>query len=951
MSYRFQQPEQDGGDLGPPPGPFRFRPQRRPRIPGGATRWLLAGALLIIVFIIANVAKDLYADWLWFDSIGYRSVYRLRLVTRVWLFFAGGGVFLAFFSANLLLALRLASRNFSAEDLTFGATPPASVRRIAMLVGIAIVLFTAVIFGTQAAGQWDTILLLQNSKSFGIDDPLFNQDIGFYVFRLPALKFIVAWSLALVILTVIAVGGIYIARTLAGGFEGAARAVRAHVSLLLVLTVGLFIWRYWLTRYDLVFSERGAAFGAAYTDVNAQLPVTYVLMALAAITAVAIVVSAFRPRLLYLPVGATIVWVVAGIAGGLIYPAAIQRFDVEPNELAKERKYIARNLEATRFAYGLDEIEEQPYPARNSVSAQEIESNPDTIQNIRLWDHRPLLQTLEQIQTIRPLYTFLNVDVDRYEIDGTQRQVMLAARELDPERLPADAQGWVNERLQYTHGFGITMIPVNEVVEEGLPAFFVKDIPPTGDIPVEQPRIYYGEESDHYVIVNTSEDEFDYASGDDEQQRNRFDGDGGVELSSIVRRFVYAWEFADTNMLISGALNSDSRLLYRRNIRTRVSEVAPFLRLDNDPYLVVADGNLYWMQDAYTVTDSYPYSTRTGGINYVRNSVKIATNAYDGEMTFYLVDESDPIVQAYNDIYPDLFTPFSQMPESLRSHLRYPEDLFRMQSQLYLRYHIRDADVFFNREDAWTIPNEVTGASQQLPVDPYYVIMRLPGEEEEEFVLFTPFSPARRNNTIAWLAARADGDNYGKLIAYRFPTEELVFGPSQVESRIDQDTTVSAQISLWNQSGSSVIRGNLLMIPIGQGNLFVEPLYLQATSGSLPELKRVVVANGNNIAMEPTLGRALEVVLGRANPTTPTTGDLTPGATPGTPPTTGTPPPTSTPQPTSELPDDVDALIDDANASFERAQQLLRDGDFAGYGEEIERLEDILQRLSELTGQ
>ncbi len=950
--FRFQPPD-DSGQLGPPPGPFRFRAQRRRfRLPGGLMRWGIALAAIIIVFIVASIAKDIYADWLWFESVGYRSVYRLRIVTRIWLFFAGFGVFVAFFGANVYVALRLASRGLTGDTLSFGETDPAAVRRIGLVIGAAVVLFLGVIFGSQAAGQWNKVLLLTHSKSFGAEDPVFHQDIGFYVFQLPALNFIAGWLLALLVVTVLAVGGIYIARSIAGGFSGESRFTRPHISLLLVLTIAVFCWRYWLQRYSLVFSDRGSVFGATYTDIHAQLPVTYVLMALAAVTAVAIIISAFRPRLLFLPVGATAIWVVGAIAAGAIYPAAIQRFEVEPNELARERTYITRNIEATRAAYGLDNIEEQPYPAQNTVSAQEIAANADTVQNIRLWDHRPLLQTLEQIQTIRPLYTFLNVDIDRYVVDGTVRQVMLAARELDPDRLPADARGWVNRRLQYTHGFGVTMLPVNEVVEEGLPSFFIKDIPPAGEIPIEQPRIYYGEQSENYVVVNSSEDEFDYASGDDQQEKNRFDGGGGVRLNSLFRRITYAWKLADTNLLISSALDDDSRLLYRRNIRDRVHSIAPFLHIDSDPYIVVADGKLYWMLDAYTASNDYPYSTRTGDINYIRNSVKIVVDAYDGSLTFYLVDGDDPIARAYADIYPDLFTSFDNMPPSLRDHIRYPEDLFRLQSQLYLRYHIQDPGVFYNKEDAWTIPSEVSGVGQQQQVEPYYVIMRLPGEQEEEFVLFVPFTPARRNNTIAWLAARADEANYGKLLAFRFPTETLVYGPSQVESRIDQDTTVSAQLSLWNQSGSQVIRGNLLMIPIGNGNLFVEPIYLQATSGSLPELKRVIVVNGNNIAMEPTLGRSLEVVLGRAAPTSPTVGEGSP--TPVTSPTTepGTTPEPTVAEPTTEpLPDSVDALIQDANESFNRAQQLLRDGDFAGYGEEVERLQDILQRLDQLAVQ
>lgn len=938
-------PQDEGQDLGPPPGVFRF--PRRPsfRVPGGALRWGILAVALIVLFIIADIAKGIYADWLWFDSVDYLSVYRLRIVTRIWLFFTGGGVFLLFFGANVLIAARMAATG-ERLAIPFGDAEPAAVRRLVIIGGVTAALLLAVIFGGQAAGQWQKVLLYINSQPFGQDDPVFHQDIGFYVFRLPLLNFIVAWSLAAAIVTTIAVAALYTTRLLLGGSAvSVPRAARPHVSLLLVIVIALFIWRYWLGRYGLLYSERGPVTGAVYTDLHAQLPVIYVLMGFGAVTAVAILASLYRRALVALPLVATALWVVAGIIGGLIYPATVQRFQVEPNELSVERTYIQRNIEATRAAYGLDSIDERPFPARASVTTDEVDANPETIQNIRLWDHRPLLQTLDQIQTIRPLYDFLGVDVDRYVIDGDLRQVMLSARELNPDRLPEDAQSWVNRRLQFTHGFGLAMVPVNEVVQEGLPDFFVRDIPPAGALPVDEPRIYFGEMPDHYVLVNSDEEEFDYPIGE-EAAKTAFSGDGGIKLNSFWRRFVYAWEFGDTNILISSALSDDSRLLYRRNIQQRIHEIAPFLQLDFDPYLVLADGRLFWVQDAYTTTNRYPYSTPSGAINYIRNSVKITVNAYDGSVTFYLTDPNDPIARAYDGIYPDLFTPLDDMPPAVREHLRYPEQLFRTQAQLYRTYHIRQANALYNREDLWDIPTEVFVDQEQV-IEPYYVIMRIPGEPQEEFVLFVPFRPANRNNTIAWLAARSDGENYGKLLSFRFPTDALVFGPSQIESRIDQDTAISQQFSLWNQSGSQVIRGNLLMIPIGEGNLFVEPIYLQATAGQLPELKRVVVVNGNNIAMEPTLGRALAVVFGRAEPTTPTTEGPIPAS-----PTAGpgeTPAPTPTSQPTTELPDDIAQLISDANDSFNRAQALLQQGDFAGYGEEISRLEEILQRLTELT--
>lgn len=921
------------------------------------SRWAAVLVVAVVLFAIASILRGIYADWLWFDNVAgahgrdYLSVYRLRIVTRIWLFFAGLGVFLGFFGANVLFALRQALR-VGGVALPWAEGDAGAAQRVLLVVAIAATLFVAVIFGAQAAGQWNSILLLVNSEPFGVDDPAFGQDVGFYVFDLPALNFIVGWSLAVVVLTTIVVVAIYAGRLLLAPGDTGPPLARPHVSLLLVIAIGLFVWRYWLGRYALVYSERGAAFGAGWTDIHAQVPVIYTLMAFGALTALAILASVFQRRLLALPVGAAVLWVVAAIVGGMIYPATVQRFQVEPNELVRERPYIARNIEATRAAYALDRIEERPFPARAEVTAAEIESNPETIQNIRLWDHRPLLQTLNQIQALRQLYDFRNVDVDRYVVNGKLRQVMLAVRELNPEKLPRDAQGWVNRRLEFTHGFGVAMSPVNEFGAEGLPRFFLKDIPPTGVIDLRQPRIYYGEMPDHYVVVNGDEPEFDYQSGA-QRRTTVFYGEGGVKLNSFLRRLVYAWEFTDLNLLISDALNEDSRLLYRRNIRDRIETIAPFLRLDADPYPVIANGQVFWIQDAYTTTDKYPYATRVGGINYLRNSVKIVVNAYDGSTTFYLIEPNDPIVRVYDKIYPDLFTPLQEMPAALRAHLRYPEELFRTQAQLYLRYHIQDPTVFYNREDTWDIPHEVVEQGVEQPIEPYYVIMRLPGEAREEFALILPFRLAQRDNTIAWLAARSDGEHYGRLLAFRFPTESLVFGPRQVESRIDQDEEISAQLTLWNQAGSQVIRGNLLMIPVGEGNLFVEPIYLQAAGRQLPELKRVVVANGPNIAMEPTLARALAVVLGRAEPSAPVIEDgrptpaPTPGATPlPTPSARGTPAPTAT-----AAPADINALIREANERFQRAQQLLQQGDFSGYGEEIERLGQILQRLMELSGQ
>jgi uncharacterized membrane protein (UPF0182 family) len=643
------------------------------------------------------------------------------------------------------------------------------------------------------------------------------------------------------------------------------------------------------------------------------------------------------------------VWALVAVAGAGLYPASVQRLQVQPNELEKERSYIERNIEMTRRAFGLDQIEEEAYPAAAAVTAAEIQANPETINNLRLLDVEPLRETYAQIQTIRPLYEFLDVDIDRYIIDGVKRQVMISARELSPSRLPENTQSWVNRRLQFTHGHGAVMSPVNEVVEEGLPTLFLKDIPVTGKVQVSEPDIYFGEQEDHYVIVKTNAREFDRPEGTGSVQ-SVFEGEGGVPIGSRLKRLVFAWEFRDLNIAISGSLTGESAILFRRNIQERVHTLAPFLELDHDPYLVIDQGRMYWIQDAYTTTTRYPYSQPwNNGLNYIRNSVKVVINAYDGATTFYITDDSDPIIRSYASMFPKLFRSLDEMPDSLRAHIRYPEDMFLAQAQQYRTYHITNADGLYHQEDLWSIPTEnFTGVNRT--VEPYYVTLRIPGESREEFALILPMTPARRANTIAWLAARSDGENYGKIITFRFPSDSLVFGPQQVESRIDQDPNISAQFSLWNQSGSRVIRGNLLMIPIGNGNLFVEPIYLQSETSRLPELKRVVVANGNNIAMEPSLQRALQVIFGQAPPTPPNTADV--GGSP-TPPAgaapTPTPLPGSTPAPAA-TPGSLADLSAQANQAYLAAQEALRRGDFATYGQQIERVGQLLQQIAQLSG-
>jgi hypothetical protein len=615
----------------------------------------------------------------------------------------------------------------------------------------------------------------------------------------------------------------------------------------------------------------------------------------------------------------------------------MQRYLVEPNEVAREVPYIQYNIQFTRQAYGLENVDERDFGQVAPLTVETLNANRASLQNVRLWDYRPLSDTYRQIQAIRLYYGFHDLDIDRYRIDGDYRQVILAARELDQSQLQSVT--WVNQHLQFTHGYGVVMNPVNEITPEGLPHLWIKDLPPTISVPlkIDRPEIYYGELTDNYVFVNTGIQEFDYPRGE-ENVYTSYQGAGGVPLDSYLKRLAFALRLGDANVLLSQYIDINSRLLFNRRIQDRVREVAPFLRYDDDPYLMILDGKLYWVQDAYTVSDHYPYSQPVSGdINYIRNSVKVVIDAYEGSMTFYIADPTDPLVQTYSAIFPGLFTPQAAMPDGLRQHLRYPEGLFTIQATMYQTYHMRDVNVFYNKEDQWSLPHEVRGGQQQL-IEPYYVIIRLPSGTQEEFMLIQPFTPANKDNLIAWMAARCDGENYGKLVVYRFPKQELIFGPLQIEARIDQDSEISPQLSLWSQRGSQVIRGNLLVIPLDQSLLYVEPLYLQAESGQIPELKRVILASGERVVMTETLNEGLVKLFGA--------GASGVAATVGETPATG-------PAATGELPPSMGQQVYDlarqADQHYNAAQEALRAGDWATYGAEQKALEEVVKKLVEIT--
>lgn len=809
-------------------------------------------------------------------------------------------------------------------------------------------------FGGVWAVNWSALLLFIQGRAFNRPDPLLGRDIGFYLFSLPVWQLLEFWLLGVALYTVLTVLLTYLlsANSLSrGSFPGFSKIQQRHLFGLMgcfMVTVAL---SYWLRRYELLFARRGVVYGAAYTEVHVQLPFYTVLSMVAGAIALFLFWQTRRPQPGFRATNSsprklrTISWsllMLAGfcvleVASTTVIPFAVQRFIVQPNELTQEQPYIRRNIELTREAFNLENIDVEPFNPQGNLSFADLQKNGPTIRNIRLWDTRPLLETNRQLQQIRPYYRFFDADIDRYDLidqplpdtslatadinpKPTKQQVLISARELDYDAVPSDAKTWVNEHLVYTHGYGFTLSPVNKVAPGGLPDYFVKDIGiqapdvngtvQTGtlttsnagiraSIPIGKPRIYFGEITNTYVMTNTKIEELDFPSGN-ENIYTIYDGAGGVSIGTGWRRWVFARYLRDWQMLLTNYFTPDTRVIFRRNIKQRVQAIAPFLHYDHDPYLVTADigcrglnlscgpsssaaaptaNYLYWIIDAYTVSDHYPYSepsTLQGNnleapegdrFNYIRNSVKVVVDAYNGSVNFYVADASDPMIQSWSAIFPGMFQPLTALPPSLRSHIRYPSDLFSIQSERLMTYHMIDPQVFYNREDQWQVPNEIYGA-QTRPVEPYFLITNLPTVVElEEFILLLPFKPTQRTNLIAWLAARSDGSNYGKQLLYVFPKQQLVFGIEQIEARINQDPVISQQISLWNRQGSRVLQGNLLVIPIEQSLLYVEPLYLEAEQNSLPTLVRVVVAYGNRIVMADTLDEALRAIF-RAPTTT-----------------------------------------------------------------------------------
>ena len=814
---------------------------------------------LIFAFLVLWWLRAVYTDLLWYDELGYQGVFTKILVMKIWLFVGGTAVTAAALIVNFYFAFRF-SRGPSALPVT---EETMRLLRALLVVAVAITVLTAApVFGSAAAGRWEVFLLFLNKVSFGVSDAEFGQDLSFFIVTVRMLNFVQAWVMGTLIVSVVMslllYAGIYGLRGL--NFFLAPRMLK-HIGILGGLLMLSIASGHVLAIYDLVLSSGGLVAGAGYTDIHARIPVLWLMTAIATLGAAAFFASHYFGGL-RLMAGAFSLWVIMVLLANLAFPALFQRFQVDPNQFEREQVYIDRNIEATRAAYQLDQVEQVALPAVGDIDADVVANNLPVIENIRLWDVEPLQDAYNQLQFMELYYNFLNMDSDRYILDGKLRQVLLAARELDPENLPADARNWVNRRLQYTHGFGVAMSPaIGFTPEEGRPEFFIQDIPIRGEIPIERPEIYYGESPAPFAIVNSLAPEID-PSGSDLHYR----GEGGVDLGGTFRRLAYAWQFADINILLSDQISSGTKIQYRRQISGRVKALAPFLTMDEDPYPVVdGSGKLWWLQDAFTTTDRYPYSTFTGsGFNYIRNSVKAVVDAFSGEVSIYVMDPNDPLLQMYRRAFPELFLDFDEMPSELQAHIRYPNGLFSVQAEMYLRYHVTDTQVFFNQADQWAIPEDSRFGRRGVEVHPSYLMLQMPGGDSEEFVLMLPFSPAgEKKNLVGWLTARNDGVHYGKLNAFTVPKDPQVHGPSQVEARIENDPLISQQFTLWGGEGegSRIVRGQLLVIPVGDAIIYVEPLYLQSEALAFPELKKVILADGSNVVMADSVGGGLAMLL------------------------------------------------------------------------------------------
>ena len=887
------------------------------------TRFFVLLAAIVVALPFMSSLLGFCTDWYFFNETGYASVFTTTLYAKT-----GAGLFFGLLLfAVALLNLYVANRaEFARSDVFIVGGGSYRIKRDELLrivkpLGLLVSAVLALSVGNWGATHWDEILLFLNRVTVGTVDPVIGKDIGFYLFSLPLLELLEGFSSFVLLVAMVMVAVVYVAR---GGIVLTERGaiidekVRRHLAVLVGLFSLTIAAGYYLDGFRLLLSGNGSFYGAGYADVHARL-LTYRVLAFLTPVAGALIAAGIWKRAWRMALVPAITVMAVYLLGIIVYPGLLQKFEVAPNELALETPYIENNLKFTRLGYDLDKIETVPFDVNLKLTAADIANNAATIKNIRLWDHAPLLTTYSQLQQIRTYYKFFDVDNDRYLVNGRYTQVMLSPRELSYADLPS--KNWINERLIFTHGNGITFGPVSRISKEGLPEFFVKDIPAVSlaDIRVTRPEIYFGELSNAYVIVKTRIPEFSYptATGN---ITTTYAGSGGVPLDSLLKKALFAAWFKTEKILLSSDITRDSRIIYNRNINERVRALAPFLHFDRDPYMVVdGQGQLKWIIDAYTYSTSLPYSKPLpGGINYMRNSVKAVVDAYDGTVNFYVSDPHDVLIQVYSRMFPALFKPLTAMPADLRKHVRYPHQFLQLQAAMFCAYHMTDPKVFYNKENLWEIPS-----LGDKPMEPYYTIMKLPGEKSEEYTLLLPFTPSKRDNLAAWLAARCDEPNYGKIRAYTFPRDRLIYGPKQIDARINQDSFISQQLTLWNQRGSEVIRGSMLVIPIEKSLLYVQPLFLSADKAGLPELKRVIVAYGDQVVMEENLELALQRLFG---------GKSAPVAV--------------AQSATVDMKGSSSALAKEAMGIYERATNLQRQGDWAGYGEELRKLGQVLKKMA-----
>jgi uncharacterized membrane protein (UPF0182 family) len=912
--------------------PTRGPPPSRRRLAIG----LGIGAVVAIVFFFPG-SSDLLTDWWWFREIGYQIVFTRALTTRVLLFLAAGGLT----AGVLYLNLRVAQRGLVANPILLqlaDSAPRLNVTVALRGLSLPVSLGLGLLAGFAATAAWKVVLLAIYGVPFGIADPVFSRDVGFYVFTLPALSTALGILVTLTILSLAMVIPVYWVR--GDLVPGPGRllieaSAGLHIAILLALLFVLFALQLWLVDIpSLLYSTTGPLIGASYTDLYARLPALRLSAVVAVLGAAAVVIGAVRGRLLQYGLSAVAAYAALGLVGRGLLPLAMEKFFVAPTELTRETPYLKNHILATRQAWGLDSVDVRELRGEGGLTLANIRANGPTIENVRLWDREPLLLTFGQLQEIRTYYDFVSVDDDRYWIDGKYRQVLLSPREMNAASLPT--RTFINEHLTFTHGMGLTLGPVNQVTPEGLPVLFVKDLPPvtTVSLRVSRPQIYYGELANDFVVVGTRQREFDHPSGEMNVYA-AYAGKGGVRVGNLLRRAVLATRFGSDKILFSQDIRDSSRVLYYRNIMTRARTALPFLQFDRDPYLVLTDeGSLQWILDAYTTSDDYPYAQRLpDGTTYMRNSVKLVIDAYNGSLAAYVSAPGDPLIRTWSRIFPGIFLPLDSMPAGLRAHIRYPDEIYRIQTSLYATYHMDAPDDFYHREDQWQIP----AVAEKEGAVPFmrHLVMRLPEESKAEFIYMVPFTPRGKDNLAAWMVARNDGANYGKLRVYRLSRQRLVFGPQQIENRINQNTEISRQISLWDQRGSRVIRGDLLVIPIDESLLYVQPLYLQAEGGRIPELKRVVVAYENQVVMGETLDGALAGLFG---------GTPGPGRQPSPAIATEEPPAAEAPgEPAADS--GFQALTAEARRRYEAAQQAQRELDWARYGVEMRRLGEVLERL------